>query len=86
MFDHSNSKAEAKSVNELLIESLNAINMILIRGDKVLDQNTQLIGQNSQLISDKIKEVERLDRANNWAYGQIDKLTSKLGVSKDAQQ
>lgn len=61
----------SSDLHTVLLESIRGIN-------KLLDEN-------SKLISDKREEVARLDRDKNWAFVQIDKLHSKLGIPKEAQ-
>ncbi|HYF69113.1 MAG TPA: hypothetical protein VD884_13310 [Ohtaekwangia sp.] len=72
-------KAEPDNLHRLLLESIQAISTLLLRDDKVLDQNGKLIDQNGVLIAGKVKEVENLNRDKLWAYGLVDKLSSKLG-------
>lgn len=63
-------KNHSADIQYVLLESLKGIN-------KLLDEN-------GKLINDKRKEVESLERVNTWALGQIDKLTSKLGIPKES--
>lgn len=72
-----------KPINQPLNDiPTSTLHLILLESIKGINK---LVDQNSGLIEGKNKEVDRLDRVNDRLLSQLENLTSKLRVTKEAE-